>query len=398
MALLTDITEQRQLTEALIRSQKMEAVGQLTGGIAHDFNNILGSILGFAELAQARFGGREPKLHDYLLQIETAGARARDLIRQLLIFSRGENTQAAASVPLSPLIKEVVKMLRPMLPAAIEIRYELSEVSANVKVDPLHIQQLLMNLCINARDAIEGSGVITVQVVPRSLEGGLCAICGEAVSGDWIAIRVTDTGHGIEESLREDIFQPFITSKEVGEGSGMGLAVVRGIITSYNGHLLLESSPGRGASFEILLPEALPGLPAEESLAAHESTDIQLQGFTILAVDDELQFRTYYEELLGSAGAQVVCCESGIQALGRYQRNDRRFDLIISDQSMPGMSGLELVRHLRGLGCRTPVILCSGYGHEVDDSEMRQLQILELLHKPVSRSELLAAMRRGLAI
>lgn len=396
MALLTDITEQRQLTEALIRSQKMEAVGQLTGGIAHDFNNILGSILGFAELAQTRFGGLDSKLHDYLAQIETAGARARDLIRQLLIFSRGENTQSAAPIPLSPLVKEIVKMLRPMLPAVIEIRCELPQISPNIKVDPLHVQQLLMNLCINARDAIEENGLITVQVMRRSLQGGQCAICSENLSGDWAAIRVTDTGRGIAQSLWEDIFQPFVTSKEVGEGSGMGLAVVRGIVNSYHGHLIVESAPGRGATFEVLLPETLHETDVAEQPVAPEEVDIQLAGFTILAVDDEPQFLAYFDELLSEAGARVVCCYSGTQALGRYQRDERRYDLIVSDQSMPSMSGIEMVQHLRGLGSRTPVILCSGYGYEVDEALMRRLQIVELLNKPIGRDELLSAIQRSL--
>ncbi len=394
MSLLTDISEQRQLTEALIRSQKMEAVGQLTGGIAHDFNNILGSILGFAELAQGRFGDLDGKLKDYLVQIETAGGRARDLIRQLLIFSRGESTLSAEPIPLTPLVKEIVKMLMPMLPARVEIRCELPGESPSVKVDPLHVQQLLMNLCINARDAIEGSGLITVYMERRAVDSALCAICGKEVKGNWVVIGVSDTGRGIPEALRDDIFQPFITSKEVGEGSGMGLAVVRGIVNSYQGHLLLESGPGRGSRFEILLPEALPHGQDEAAQGSVADSMPQLTGLAILAIDDEPQYRAYYQELLGGAGAQVICCRSGLQALGRHQRDGVAYDLIISDQAMPGMNGTELIGHLRNLGCRSPVILCSGYGHEVGPEQMQQLQIVELLHKPVSGGDLLTAIRR----
>jgi PAS domain S-box-containing protein len=394
MALLTDISEQRQLTEALIRVQKMEAVGQLTGGIAHDFNNILGSILGFAELSQMRFGRVDHKLHEYLEQIETAGGRARDLIRQLLIFSRGENIRSAVPIPLAPLVKEIVKMLMPMLPAAIEIRSELPQESPCVKVDPLHVQQILMNLCINARDAIEEHGLITIQVKRRRCSDEHCAICSKPVSGDWVSIRVADTGEGIDESLRDDIFQPFVTSKEVGQGSGMGLPVVRGIVKSYDGHLLVESTPGRGASFEILLPEAQQDSQVDEQAQASTGDDIRLEGVRILAVDDEPQFRAFFEELFGGAGAEVVCCHSGVQALGKYQRDGLSFDLIITDQSMPGMSGTEMVRHLRDLGCRTPVILCSGYVHEMDNELIEGLQIDELLDKPASAGELLVTIRR----
>lgn len=398
MTLLTDITEQRKLTEALVRSQKMEAVGQLTGGIAHDFNNILGSILGFAELAQMRFGDDNAKLHEYLVQIETAGGRARDLIRQLLIFSRGENTRSAAAVPLTPLIKEVMKMLVPMLPGAIEIRTELPVDTVSAKVDPLHIQQMLMNLCINARDAISKSGLITVMLTKRNVAWERCTICGELVSGVWVSIQVNDTGPGIAEFLRDDIFQPFITSKEVGEGSGMGLAVVRGIVNSYNGHILVESSPGKGASFEILLPEAIE--EAEETVPerAVENSRARLDGFMMLTVDDETQFMSYCNELLNDAGAEVVSCNNGIQALGRYARDGVEFDLIITDQSMPGMSGTEMVQALRKLGCHSPVILCSGYGQEVDLETMQRLGIDELLPKPTRRGELMSAIRRTLAL
>ncbi len=394
MSLLTDVSEQRQLTEALIRSQKMEAVGQLTGGIAHDFNNILGSILGFAELAQGRFGKLDPKLREYLGQIETAGGRARDLIRQLLIFSRGENTLSAEAIPLSPLVKEIVKMLMPMLPARVEMRCELPAHSPSVKVDPLHVQQLLMNLCINARDAIEGSGLITVYLERRRVDGALCAICGKEVKGSWVVIGVADTGHGIPESLRDDIFQPFVTSKEVGEGSGMGLAVVRGIVNSYQGHLLVQSIPERGTRFEFLLPEALPREQGHVAQSASIDTAPQLAGLTLLAVDDETQYCVYYQELLSGMGARVVCCHSGLQALGRYQRDSIACDLIISDQIMPGMSGTELIRQLRDLGCRAPAILCSGYAQEVEPHLMQQLQIVELLQKPVTGKTLLAAIQR----
>jgi PAS domain S-box-containing protein len=396
MALLTDISEQRQLTEALVQSQKMEAVGQLTGGISHDFNNILGSILGFAELARFRFGSLDPKLQDYIKQIELAGGRARDLIRQLLIFSRGENIQSAASIPLVPLVKEIIRMLRPMLPVAIEIRTEFPKVSPYVKVDPLHVQQMLMNLCINARDAIDKNGLITVQVEQRDEVDARCAISGATVAGSWVAIRVSDTGRGIEESLQDDIFQPFVTSKEVGEGSGMGLAVVRGIVTSYHGHLLVDSKSGQGASFEILLPPAQPEVVEVGLAAAPAETGLDLAGVTILAVDDELQFIHYYQELLGDAGARVISCSGGAQALGRYQRDKLNLDLIVSDQAMPGMSGSEMLRHLRELGCQAPAIFCSGYGFEVDEELMRQLGITHRLQKPVAREKLLDSIRQVL--
>ena len=396
LALLTDITEQRKLTEALVRSQKMEAVGQLTGGIAHDFNNILGSILGFAELARGRFGSVDESLRDYISQIELAGGRARDLIRQLLIFSRGENTQSAAAIPLVPLVKEIVRMLQPMLPVSIEIRSEFPQVSPCVKVDPLHVQQVLMNLCINARDAIDRSGLITIRVLQRNGIDAHCSVCGETIEGNWVAIRVTDTGRGIDESLQEDIFQPFVTSKEVGEGSGMGLAVVRGIVNSYEGHLLVESESGKGASFEILLPPAQMPADVNQDSDGQDRESVDLSGVSILVVDDEFQFIHYYRELLSELGAGLICCTSGAQALGRFQRDKLKPDLILTDQAMPGMSGSEMLGYLRELGCHAPAIFCTGYGYDVDEQLMQQLTITHRLQKPVARDELLAAIQQVL--
>ncbi|MCU7852329.1 MAG: PAS domain S-box protein [Candidatus Thiodiazotropha sp. (ex Monitilora ramsayi)] len=393
IAMISDNTEARKFQEALIISQKMEAVGQLTGGVAHDFNNILGSILGFTELAQERFGREDEKLQNYLYQIEIAGGRARDLIRQLLIFSRGENIKSAVPVPLVPLIKEIVKMLIPMLPATVEIHTELPRQSPSVKVDPLHIQQMLMNLCINARDAIDGPGVVRISVSTRMQTQASCDICGETATGDWVSIRVEDTGQGIPEGLKEDIFQPFVTSKEVGEGSGMGLAVVSGIIRSYAGHMLVSSAPGEGACFEILLPPAEVSLRKTTEYLTALDSGVNLTGKIILVVDDEPQIQAYFEALLSDYKAEVVCCDNGFQALGRLTKAAERFDLVICDQSMPGMSGSEMVRQLRNLGNEVPVILCSGYGDALEDNLIGSLNIGMLLHKPMKKSETLSAIQ-----
>jgi two-component system, cell cycle sensor histidine kinase and response regulator CckA len=393
MAMINDISEAHKLQEALIRTQKMEAVGQLTGGIAHDFNNILGSVLGFAELAQDRFGRFDPKLSDYLQQIENAGVRARDLIRQLLIFSRGERVGTVDAILLAPLVKEFVKMLVPLLPAKVEIRTQLPEKSPSVKIDPVHVQQLLMNLCINARDALSGQGVISITLSMRALREEQCGICGDQVTGDWVSLRVDDTGRGIPAELLEDIFQPFVTSKGVGEGSGMGLAVVAGIVRSYGGHLLVESRPGQGASFEILLPMAMGAGSDETADSPADRMQLDLSGRRILVVDDERQILDYFKELLGDNGAEVTCCVNGMQALGRFVREGGAFDLVISDQSMPGMNGSELARQIRDLDSEVPLILYTGYGDAVSDETAQSLYISMLLQKPASGSELSEAIR-----
>jgi PAS domain S-box-containing protein len=390
MAMIDDISEARSLQDALISVQKMEAVGQLTGGIAHDFNNILGSILGFTELAQDRFGAQHDKLREYLRQIETAGGRARDLIRQLMIFSRGENTQAATSVPLTPLVQEIVRMLVPMLPAMVEIRTELPTTSPHVTIDPLHVQQILMNLCINARDAIDGAGVITISLTTRRIENEHCSICNQPLQGEWVSLRVSDTGRGIPTELQGEIFQPFVTSKGVGEGSGMGLAVVRGILRSYQAHLLVMSMPGRGASFEILLSPSQSGRMALEATQGTNKTTLSLQGRSILVVDDEPQILAYFDALFSELGAEVVCCGNGAQALGRFVQAAGKFDLVVSDEVMPGMNGSELAQQLRALGSEVPIILCSGYSERQSEVLAQALKIVAQLQKPVSKAALLA--------
>ncbi|MCU7843719.1 MAG: PAS domain S-box protein [Candidatus Thiodiazotropha sp. (ex Monitilora ramsayi)] len=393
IAMISDNTETRKFQEALIISQKMEAIGQLTGGVAHDFNNILSSILGFTELAQDRFGKLDEKLRNYLSQIEIAGGRARDLIRQLLIFSRGENVKSAVPVPLVPLVKEIAKMLIPMLPATVEIQMDLPQQSPSVKVNPLHIQQLLMNLCINARDAIEGSGLITIRINTRAVDKACCDICGKPVAGDWVSILVSDTGHGVPENIKHNIFQPFITSKEVGEGSGMGLAVVSGIVKSYAGHILVDSTPGKGAGFEILLPSAGVSPHQADNIENSEDATFELVGRTILVVDDEPQVRAYFEALLSGWGAKAVCCDNGYQALGRIAMTPDGFDLLICDQSMPGMSGSEMVQQLRALGNAIPVIFCTGDDQSLEDESIASLNIGGILRKPMQKSEMLSTIR-----
>ncbi len=253
-ASFSDITEARDLQRALIQSQKLEAVGRLTGGIAHDFNNILGGVLGFADLARRRNANNDEKIQHYLKQIETAGLRARDLVRQLLIYSRGERTGEIKSVPMAPMIKEIMKLLRPTFPSNIAIETNVPEQSLSILVDPLHLHQILMNLCLNAKSAMPDGGVLKVSVGLAELSGETCAITQKSVRGQWVEMSVMDSGCGIQAAQQELLFQPFYTTKPIGEGSGMGLAVVAGLLRTYHGHVLVKSEPGQGAEFRVLFP------------------------------------------------------------------------------------------------------------------------------------------------
>jgi len=388
--------ERERLHRALWQSQKMEAIGQLSGGIAHDFNNILASMLGMAELAREQCAAGNERLNDYLGQILKAGARGRELIRQLLVYSRGDSRETAQPLLLVPQLQEVLTMLRPMLPATIEIQTRWPETSPTVTIDPLHLQQLLMNLSINARDAMQGVGVLTVGVSERVFDGAECLICHRPVTGSWVCIRVEDSGPGIAPDLLENVFQPFFTTKQVSDGAGMGLAVVQGIVKTYGGHIMVDTGPGRGTRFDILLAASAPVAPAD-AREAPAAELLHIEGKRLLVVEDEPLVRRYLEEFLSIAGAEVTGCSSAAEALEVFRRSPQSFSLIISDQTMPGMSGVQMVRQIRALNSEVPVLMFSGYADAVDGATRAELAIADVLLKPVMADELEAAIRRVLA-
>lgn len=252
-----DITEQEQLYAQLQQAQKMEAIGHLTGGIAHDFNNMLASIMGFTQLAMELSEEYEnEKLDEYLQEVNLAGERARDLIAQMLSFSRRNDKKELLPLELPLMIKEVTTLLRPMLPSSIEINYQTDTDIPKVKADPVKMHQVLMNLCINARDALEGHGKIELSLKSITLDGVACSSCHKPITGKFIEIVIEDNGSGIEKKNINKIFDPFFTTKEVGKGTGMGLSVVHGIMHDHHGHIILTSRPDQGTKFQLLFPPA----------------------------------------------------------------------------------------------------------------------------------------------
>ena len=269
-ASFTDITESRLMQQALVQSQKMEAIGQLAGGIAHDFNNILGSILGFCELAQLETDPADDRLRGYLSQIDSAAMRAGNLVRQLLLFGRGEAASTVAPAALHVLLPEAAELLRPLLPPTITLDLQPdSTVSPLVGIDPLHLQQILLNLGSNAKDAMGDRGTLRLATGVGPGAGRTCLVCGERIEGEWARLLVSDSGHGIPHGIQDKVFQPFFTTKPVGRGSGMGLAIVAGLLRTHRGHALLHSSPGEGTCFELLFPlvdaKAAGGEPADSA-------------------------------------------------------------------------------------------------------------------------------------
>ncbi|MCA1804674.1 MAG: response regulator [Xanthomonadaceae bacterium] len=381
--------EREDLQRQLQQAHKMEALGQLTGGIAHDFNNILGAIIGYTDLALERFApGGEGKLGEYLNQVYRAALRARDLIAQMLAYSRGGGSSTQV-LPMEPVVREVIKMLRSAMPATMEFHTEFAPDTSMVSIDPVQLHQVIMNLCINARDAMEGHGRMDVCIAPVRDLRAICASCHRPVEGDFVQLEIRDTGTGIAADVLPRLFEPFFTTKPVGSGTGMGLPVVHGILHEHGGHLLVDTTIGEGSCFRLLLP-ALAAMEVREEPREYVATT-QVQGHGhVLVVDDEPRLVAYYAELLEAQGYRVTGVTDGREALRYFRASPGDIDLVITDQTMPEMTGASLVRQLLELRPDLPVILCSGYSDEIDARGAQELRVAAYFQKPVIAGELLA--------
>jgi PAS domain S-box-containing protein len=391
---LQDISELKSAEERRIRlegqlrqAQKMEAIGQLTGGIAHDFNNLLTSIVGYVVLAAERDTVvRDPRLADYLAQARRSCERARDLIQQMLMFSRSQ-PGSPRTFMLGRLVEELLDTLRHALPATVELAADVSTDTPAVRADPLQVEQVLLNLCINARDAVEGRG--TVRVVVRSLlaDGLLCAGCHAQATGEYVEMCVEDDGRGIPPEVLERIFEPFFSTKETGKGSGMGLAMAHGIVHEHRGHVVVETTVGRGSRFRVLWP-ALAG--DQEHECARSTSDVsgprrrqpRLRG-SVLVVDDEATVGEFMRELLQTWGINATFAPGPQAALELLAGTKENFDLVITDETMPRMTGLELARTLRAIRPGLPVVLYTGYRDGLTDAELQSAGVHAVLRKPI---------------
>jgi PAS domain S-box-containing protein len=391
--------EQRQQLETQLRqAQKMEAIGQLTGGIAHDFNNILTAMMGYVVLAgnHVKTLGDE-KLSRYLDRAQRSGQRARDLIQQMLTFSRGQHGEPRP-VSLGPLIQEWIGLLGTTLPSSVEIRTDLDPQVPEALIDPVQLEQVLMNLCINARDAMQGHGTLSVSLRHVRHKDDVCASCRQPVAGEFIEVTVSDTGSGVPLDVQERMFEPFYSTKAVGHGSGMGLSMAHGIIHEHKGHLLLDSRPDEGATMRILLPPLSAGTAVEEIVVSGETKgeSLQLDG-RVLLVDDEPAVSEFMQDLLESWGLTVNVFNSSVDACGKFSDDADRYDLVILDQTMPRMTGLEMAQHLLKLRPGLPVVLYTGYSDEISETQVRQLGIRALMNKPVDTCALHNLVKRLLS-
>lgn len=390
---LLDITERKRLEEQLRIAQKMEAIGTLAGGIAHDFNNILGVITGYAEIILENTD-KGSALERRLKEILGACRRAKDLINQILNFSR-QGSQERKTLRVSPLIKETVKLLRTSLPANIEIRQNIMTANETVMADPSQIHQILLNLCTNAAHSMrERGGTLEISLAEIHLDEGTVAKTPGLSAGAYVVITVTDTGYGIPKSIQEKIFDPFFTTKKPGEGTGMGLAVVHGIVKQHGGAIYVQSEEGKGASFQVLLPQT--GL-MDETASSDDALNLPMGEGRILFVDDEKALVDIGREMLESLGYEVVARTSSVEALEAFRFQPDKFDLILTDQNMPNLSGMELAEKALHVRPDVPVILCTGFSEIVSHGKVRDLGIKEIVMKPILKRQLAESIHRVLA-
>jgi PAS domain S-box-containing protein len=386
--------ERQQLQKQLQQAQKMEAIGQLTGGIAHDFNNMLASIMGYTELTQEAIAQYDnDQIQGYLSEVYKSGSRARDLVAQMLAFSRGGEGELEPLM-LSPLIKESLKMLASTLPSSIEIDLQLGGDELTVMTSPVQLHQLIVNLCINARDAMDGKGHITIGLARVNDVVTECCSCHERVVGDYIQLFVRDTGSGIQPEQLGRIFDPFYTTKEVGKGSGMGLSMVHGIMHDHGGHIVVETASGKGTTFTLLFPvmDVQVDIVNVENVDANTPSGQTLDG-NILIVDDEPSVGHFIGELLKSNGCQVTVETDSQSALSRFKQNPDAFDLVVTDQTMPGMTGAELAQAMIAIRPELPVILCTGYSDHIDEAKAKSLGIKAYVNKPIATDKFLRLVR-----
>jgi CheY-like chemotaxis protein len=367
----------------------MEAIGTLAGGIAHDFNNILAAIIGYTELARMDLVENTP-LMDSINKVLSASYRARDLVAQILAFSR-QTEQELKPVSISSIVKEVLKLLRASLPATIEIRQRVLLEPATILADATQIHQVLMNICANAGHAMRSSGGV--------LEVYLGAPRGEfepplplhhLAAEDYLCLAIRDTGHGMPPEILDRIFDPYFTTKKKEEGTGLGLAVVHGIVTSHNGHLTVESKPGEGTTFKIYFP-----LIPVKVFDRKQSLGAKLPGGTerVFLIDDEIDIVQVNRQMLERLGYQVAAYTDSRTALADFEAAPEKVDLLITDMTMPGLTGDQVVRAVQARRPELPIIMCTGFSEMITREKAQALGVRKLMMKPLSVGALARTIR-----
>jgi len=394
MTVARDITErmkveqeQRVLQKRLIQAQKMEAIGTLAGGIAHDFNNILSGIIGYTQLA-LKGAQDNPSIRRMLERVLKAGDRATDLVKQILAFSRSQDHEDR---PISPAIiaKEVLKLIRASLPSTIKIRQSINSESI-IKADPTKIHQVLMNLCTNAAHSMsENGGILEVTLKDEHLGPDDMSGFTDLTPGYYLRLSVKDTGSGISHDIMDKIFEPYFTTKGLSEGTGMGLSVVHGIVKNYGGSISVESEVGKGSRFHVLLPL----IDMEAPLTSKTETHLPRGNEHALIVDDEKEMVDMIRLMLEDLGYKVTARTSSIDALEAFRNEPEKYDFVVTDMTMPNMTGKDLAKELIDIRPDIPIILCTGFSHRIDENSAKAMGITAFVMKPLVMSEMAKKIR-----
>jgi PAS domain S-box-containing protein len=382
--------ERRKLQSQLVQAQKLEAIGTLAGGIAHDFNNILFAIFGYTELTlSGKATGEE--LRANLEQVLLAARRARDLVQQILAFSR-QTEKAFKPLKFSLVIKEVLKMIRATLPATITIQQEIKS-NGLVLGDPTQLHQVLVNLCTNAAHAMNDyGGVITVRLDECVLNEPSVNLISKLPPGKYLRLVVSDSGKGMDEKIRQRIFDPFFTTKTDGEGTGLGLSVVLGIVQNHHGSISVYSEPGVGTTFNIYIPAA----KSEEIRETPASAEIPEGNERILLIDDEIPLTKVVKRMLDSLGYSVIISNSSLSALAEFSKVPDQFNLVITDMTMPYMTGEDLAVKIKDIRSDIPIILLTGFNPRANDGHLKDKGIDAVMMKPLTKLEIAMTVRNVL--
>jgi len=385
--------ERERLEHQLRQSQKMEAIGTLAGGIAHDFNNILTAIIGHTELLRAKRPG-DADLQDRLVEIAKAGGRAKELVAQILTFSRRQE-RTRTQIALGPVVHEALKLLRAAIPASTEIAADVDPHVPDVFADATQIHQVVMNLAANAAAAMAGrAGRLRVSLAAVDVDDALAARHPALAPGPYVRLMVEDDGAGMEPEVMERIFDPFFTTKRAGEGTGLGLSVVHGIVSAHDGAILVESRLGVGTAFQVFFPAVATGATA----ASHPHPAAPLgSGEHVLCVDDEPTIAELLKAQLEALGYHVTTHTSPIEALADFLARPFAFDVVVTDLTMPGMNGADLAERLLAVRPELRVVMATGYGRVMSEERARELGIGKVLLKPFSMSALAEAIQQALA-
>ena len=386
---IIDITETKRLESQLQQAQKMEAVGTLAGGIAHDFNNLLQAVQGYADLLLLRKKQNDPD-YNKLQEIIRVAKRGAELTQQLLTFSRKVESERRP-LALNREVAAVKKLLERTIPKMVKVELQLADDPNIVNADPVQIEQVMMNLAVNATDSMPEGGKLTIATENVVLDEKYCEKYLEVKPGNYVLLTISDTGHGMDRETLEHIFDPFYTTKEVGKGTGLGLAMVYGIVKSHEGYIMCRSEPGEGTTFKIYLPALLDGTETTEE----EAAEIPVKGGTetILLVDDEESLLGMGKDLLTRFGYTVLTSADGESALELFRQENKRIDLIVLDLIMPGMGGRRCLEELLKIDSHAKVLIASGYSPDEPTKEVLKAGAKGFVSKPYNMTQMLKADR-----